>query len=555
MWWVAKNGRTEGPYTEGQMRQKLMLNLVKSLDRVSSDRVTWEYVKNTPLWKRERRASEAVAGTAAVAEAARPAEPAGGAAVAAEGGGGTDYAGDAEEALRAGIGERGGQDKKKTAALAIGVGGVAFGALALTGLCLTMSGGSDESGRVAEAVGRVEAGASVATNAIAVATNEAEKVDWRYVRSKVALVEMREGSGTGFLLRMDGRPYFISNHHVLESVAAPRIRFADGKTLKLGRFSVAADGRDLARYEVLDAGVETLEYHEGTPDNGEEVMAFGNSLGGGVITESKGKIQGVGPDKIETDTEIVSGNSGGPLVDGKGRVIGVNSFGIREDSAKDDWALKNTRYDDAVRRFATRLNGVKWKEIDRRIYEGQVAMLQEYETFWEFLLPFLLFDNGVKVEKSKLYFSDIKAKSFKGRDGFDKELKQISDLYEKQSDSYERYSRLVQEWQAMAKREGYKITREEYDSHKAKEKAAWETYKDLWRDLVRKRKEALQFGRTFLEDVKWESPRHKGGESAKVGLYLGWVEKGIDMMNQRMKDLNKQIRKFEKGDGDEEEEQ
>ena len=56
-WWIRKNGRTEGPYSEEDIRKRITLNMVGSLDRVSIDRQRWQYLKDTELWRPQNKKS------------------------------------------------------------------------------------------------------------------------------------------------------------------------------------------------------------------------------------------------------------------------------------------------------------------------------------------------------------------------------------------------------------------------------------------------------------------------------------------------------------------
>ena len=50
MWWINRNGNVEGPLQEGQIEKRIKLNMLRSLDRISDDKTTWCYVKDTAFW-------------------------------------------------------------------------------------------------------------------------------------------------------------------------------------------------------------------------------------------------------------------------------------------------------------------------------------------------------------------------------------------------------------------------------------------------------------------------------------------------------------------------
>lgn len=141
--------------------------------------------------------------------------------------------------------------------------------------------------------------------------------------------------GSGFLV--DGRGRILTNAHVLTADPAATVTFDDG-TEVAARVLGRDESSDLAVLEAEDVprGVRPLPL--GTSAGlvvGDPVIAIGNPFGlertattgivsalKRVITAPNGfEIQNV----IQTDAAINRGNSGGPLLDGGGRVIGINS--------------------------------------------------------------------------------------------------------------------------------------------------------------------------------------------------------------------------------------
>ncbi|GMG81710.1 DegQ family serine endoprotease [Paralimibaculum aggregatum] len=141
----------------------------------------------------------------------------------------------------------------------------------------------------------------------------------------------RQGLGSGFVLDPDG--LIVTNHHVVEDADEVTVRFSG-----LGDFVAEVVGTD----PQSDLALLRIEADEALPfvklgDSdavrvGEDVFAVGNPFGlGGTVT--KGIVSATqrdirrGPyvDFIQTDAAINRGNSGGPLFNMKGEVIGVNS--------------------------------------------------------------------------------------------------------------------------------------------------------------------------------------------------------------------------------------
>ena len=155
-------------------------------------------------------------------------------------------------------------------------------------------------------------------------------------------VPAQQGTGTGFVI--DGNGHIVTNHHVvtLDSGApAGRIQVElwDGRVLDAR--VVGTDARtDLAVLRVDAAGLRPLAFAD--PESievGEEVVAIGYALDLGatptvttgvvsaldrVIEEEATSIAGA----LQTDAAVNPGNSGGPLIDLAGRVVGVNTAGI-----------------------------------------------------------------------------------------------------------------------------------------------------------------------------------------------------------------------------------
>ena len=139
-----------------------------------------------------------------------------------------------------------------------------------------------------------------------------------------------EALGSGFVISEDG--YIVTNNHVIESADEITIEFFSGKKLKAKL--VGTDPKtDIALLKVeSDKPLEFVSF--GNSDLmrvGDWVMAMGNPLGQGFsvsagIVSARGRVlQGSYDDYIQTDAAINRGNSGGPLFNMDGQVIGVNT--------------------------------------------------------------------------------------------------------------------------------------------------------------------------------------------------------------------------------------
>ncbi len=139
------------------------------------------------------------------------------------------------------------------------------------------------------------------------------------------------GEGSGFIYRPDG--YIITNDHVVGGFDEVKVTLRDGREFK-GTVHRAPDS-DIAVVKVDATNLPTLSFADSTKIRpGEFSMAVGapfgfeNSVTVGHVS-ALGRANQIGnrayTDLIQTDTPINMGNSGGPLVDVEGQVIGINT--------------------------------------------------------------------------------------------------------------------------------------------------------------------------------------------------------------------------------------
>ena len=161
----------------------------------------------------------------------------------------------------------------------------------------------------------------------------------RQVSPAVVLVETGQGSGSGVVVRRDG--VVLSNAHVVGGARTVRVTLADGRTV---------DGQVLGRDPTVDVAVVRIPVQDaptaplGDSDRlvvGQTAIAIGNPLGfertvtTGVVSALNRTLRGSTLEQlIQTDAAISPGNSGGPLLDSQGRVIGINTAVIRIEGAE-----------------------------------------------------------------------------------------------------------------------------------------------------------------------------------------------------------------------------
>ncbi|MFN0121040.1 MAG: trypsin-like peptidase domain-containing protein, partial [Blastocatellia bacterium] len=168
--------------------------------------------------------------------------------------------------------------------------------------------------------------------------------------------EPQRGTGTGFIIDPDG--FIVTNQHVIRNVDRIKVRLADGR-----EFRAAVRGSDtetdLAVLKIDTTGLPVLPI--GNSDDirvGDPVIAIGNPLEydytvtTGIISAKGRKVYNNTPfeEFLQTDAAINRGNSGGPLLNMEGEVVGVNTV-IRVDGPGISFAVPAN----VVRRVAEQL--------------------------------------------------------------------------------------------------------------------------------------------------------------------------------------------------------
>ncbi|HVA46050.1 MAG TPA: trypsin-like peptidase domain-containing protein, partial [Pirellulales bacterium] len=172
------------------------------------------------------------------------------------------------------------------------------------------------------------------------------------VEPSVVVVDVGRGLGSGFVY--DELGTIVTNYHVIEGAKKAVVRFADQSTADVTGYLVIAPGKDLAILRINTQGrrIKPLRVAAEHPKKAEEVFAFGAPRGLG-STVTNGIVSAVrlgtelrdnfktmtGVDVysdhqhydldafwIQTTAPISGGNSGGPLVNRQGEVVGLNTW-------------------------------------------------------------------------------------------------------------------------------------------------------------------------------------------------------------------------------------
>ena len=149
-----------------------------------------------------------------------------------------------------------------------------------------------------------------------------------------------EGIGSGFIINEEG--YILTNYHVVKGAQEISVTLSNDVTTTAQVVNYD-ENQDVAMIKITDESVEipaTVELGDSDAlQPGEEVIAIGTPLSTelsstvtkGIISATSRSVaveSGVTMNLIQTDAAINAGNSGGPLVNTKGEVVGINSSKI-----------------------------------------------------------------------------------------------------------------------------------------------------------------------------------------------------------------------------------
>src|ERR1700743_50615 len=149
--------------------------------------------------------------------------------------------------------------------------------------------------------------------------------------------EVPVGTGSGFLFSSDG--FLFTNSHVVHNAETIKVKLYDGNT-RLATLVGEDPGTDLAILKISDADFTPVKLGDAEELKiGQLVIAIGNPLGfqhtvtAGVVSALGRTLEGqtgrMMDSMIQTDAALNPGNSGGPLINTDGEVIGVNTATIR----------------------------------------------------------------------------------------------------------------------------------------------------------------------------------------------------------------------------------
>ena len=152
-----------------------------------------------------------------------------------------------------------------------------------------------------------------------------------------ASAQSGKSSGTGIVLSADG--YLITNHHVIENAQVIAVQTSDDRQFQASIIG-SDEASDLAVLKVDATDLQPAEFGDsGKLAVGDRVVAIGDPLGAQLRgTMTSGIVSAINRDLevndrtmtlIQTDAALNNGNSGGPLINCYGQVIGINTMKLR----------------------------------------------------------------------------------------------------------------------------------------------------------------------------------------------------------------------------------
>lgn len=148
--------------------------------------------------------------------------------------------------------------------------------------------------------------------------------------------KLAPASGSGFIISSDG--FVITNNHVIEDAKEIKVALADGRVVN-AELKGADPSTDISVLKIYETGLKPLIMADSDQlQPGQIAIAIGNPLGlqhtvtAGVVSALGRTLRATNgrmiDDVIQTDASLNPGNSGGPLVNSMGQVIGVNTATI-----------------------------------------------------------------------------------------------------------------------------------------------------------------------------------------------------------------------------------
>ena len=150
-------------------------------------------------------------------------------------------------------------------------------------------------------------------------------------RTVTISIEMSDGSAVGSGFFVDDQGTIVTSYHVIDAADSISVEVSDGGKYDVAKIVDFNESYDIAVLKIDISGNPYLNYASEAPRTGESVYAVGSSLGflngtfsDGIISNTSRAVGMI--DCVQTTAAISNGNSGGPLVNVYGEVVGINAF-------------------------------------------------------------------------------------------------------------------------------------------------------------------------------------------------------------------------------------
>lgn len=205
-----------------------------------------------------------------------------------------------------------------------------------------------------------------------------------------------ESCASGFLISSSG--YIVTCNHVVANVSDILVKFHSGETIKVDGLYYTDVEHDLAIIKIAGAMYPSLKVASKIPSPGADVFSFGNSqctgitIGQGLISSPYDNVKKI----LKFNAPASQGNSGGPLVDENGEVVGIISFKNVEGE------LLNYAYTATLLNTidVTSLKPVTFEEVQKKEDESAtIVMVLPFDSKITDVLPYTLGKNTSEYEE------------------------------------------------------------------------------------------------------------------------------------------------------------
>ncbi|MFC6359351.1 trypsin-like peptidase domain-containing protein [Luteococcus peritonei] len=201
-----------------------------------------------------------------------------------------------------------------------------------------------------------------------------------------------QGAGSGMVLSSDG--YVLTNYHVVQSSTRVRVEVASTRKTYTATVVGHDAGHDVALLKLQDAsGLQTVRLDDdGDPAVGDTVTAVGNSEGQGYLSAAEGKVTDLEAsitvssetasngsesltDVLKTTAGALPGDSGGPMLDDEGEVVGITTAGEQASTGPRSQAVTVASYAVPIERALTIVEQIKAGDESGSVRIGPNAYL------------------------------------------------------------------------------------------------------------------------------------------------------------------------------------